>query len=726
MKIKSDYIEKLKNQILPMLLGAAVAYDVIDCYYYEMVVPFTLMFFAAELLLFNLFDRIRKNKVLGPLIYILIFVIVMFAASRMMMLGYSNSSTWFIDWFYLNRDTSGFIPEYFYCVFIGGGFFLISVLYYFTQVTYRSLGSMLCILFPFVIYAKRDDPMSDLKIAVLITLFLAVMVHNRQSDVKKGGVKTVFNLSYVISIALFVSFAGAVAMVVPKPEVRSVLEKNSHAFDIMLNNNQSSGGYENLSSVSSPRFGASYTNEILFYFTSDYEMPVYYLKRQSYDNFHDDRWHLDNLSSDKYAHYQNFGATIHRDKRYQYVRELAQNSQYAKYGLTPNKFIIETPSLYSFRVFDEDFQGYYIPAPNGVQARTFGEPASNEYYSYNDGEIAVLNVDNDYDYTLDYFPETPEYIDFVKNLGLTSEQYGTILTDAAENSENYDEIYIKELNQAFEYYTDVNYDEFSKRMYDLAMDITKDCVSDYDKAQALSDYFEENGYIYDLEYVPDDTSIDYFLFESKTGSCTSYATAMTVMARMCGLPARYVEGFAAYERTEDGSIAVRDAHAHAFVEVYIPGGGWMTFDPTVPGYMIDYSKQSGFDFATFAQYLSKILIFLGVIFFVIFILLLDRIVELFFRIRLSFTNGDKRIIILYAHIIRLLEFSSKDDLSSHTANMLIGYVSERRFVSVEYCARLFEKTCFGGITLSDSEFDAAYREYKTAYKNLRKIPKTKN
>lgn len=724
MKRKSDYLEKLKNQILPMLLGAAVAYDVIDCYYYEMVLPFTLLFLGLELLFFNLFDRIRKNKLLGPLIYVLLFVIAMFLAVRMMAAGYNNSGTWFIDWFYLNRENSGFIPEYFYGVFIGGGFFLISVLYYFTQITYRSLGSMLCILFPFVIYAKRDEPMSDLKIAVLITLFLAVMVHNRQIDAKKNNVQTVFNLSYVISIALFVSFVGAAAMVIPKPEIRSALEKNSHAFDFAAEQTNASSDYENLSNVSSPRYGASYTNEILFYFTSDYEMPVYYLKRQGYDNFYGDRWHLDN-STDKYTNYERYAAYITRDNRYEQMKTLALTEKYNEYGLVADKFQMKTPSLSSFRVYDEDFQGYYIPAPNGVTAGTYDLSASNDYFSYGDGEIAVMYVGNDYDYTLEYFPENDEYRSYVQSLGLTAGQYRQLLTDAGMNGQFGENEFWNELNLAEEYYTSVDYNEVSERVYDLAIDITKDCVSDYDKAQALSDYFEENGYIYDLEYTPDDTSIEYFLFKSKTGSCTSYATAMTLMARMCGLPARYVEGFAAYERTDSGSIAVRDAHAHAYVEVYIPGGGWMTFDPTVSGYMIDYSKKSGFDFAAFAQYMSKILIFLGVIFFVVFILLIDRIVELFFRIRLRFAKGDKRIILLYAHIIRLLEFSSKDDLSAYTANMLIEYVRERRGKSVEYCARLFEKTCFGGIDLSDNEFAAAYEEYKTAYRYLRKIPKDK-
>ena len=85
----------------------------------------------------------------------------------------------------------------------------------------------------------------------------------------------------------------------------------------------------------------------------------------------------------------------------------------------------------------------------------------------------------------------------------------------------------------------------------LAKSITENCKNDYEKAQALVDYFEQNGYVYDNEYEPDDESIAYFLFTSKRGNCTNYATSMTLMARMLGLPARYVEGFAAYEKNEE-------------------------------------------------------------------------------------------------------------------------------------------------------------------------------
>ncbi len=714
---KEKIIEKFKIYLLPMLLGSAVAYDTINCYYYEKVRLYTLLFFVAEAVLFPLFDLIRKKKIIGGLVYTLMLVGVMYLATGFLRTGYEHSNVWFINWFYLDRDNAGFVKEYFYGLFVGGGFFLISVLYYFTVVRYRILGSMLCILFPFVICAKRADIMSELQITVLITLFLAVVVHNKQNS--DGNVRTVVNLSYVISIALFVSFAGAVAMLVPKPSVTSVLERDSHAFDLDTSDSVDGGDYSSFSSTSSPRFGASYTNEILFYIESDYQMPVYYLKRQNYYGFYDDSWHVSS-STDTQSYYYYVNRTkITRKLRFDEMKSLAESGKYSEYGLTADKFGYESPTLYSFRVYDDDFNGQYIASPSGVVAESMANSAKKGYYSFGDGEVAVADTDRDYDYTISYYPETDEYVDFAENLGISSEDYLAILKEATDNGDLEDSVFYDEYEYVLDNYTgDADY---SEEIAKLAEEITADCTNDYEKAEALCNYFEENDFVYDLEYTPDDTSIDYFLFESKTGSCTSYATAMTLMARACNLPARYVEGFAGYEHTQDGSVAVRDAHAHAFVEVFIPGAGWITFDPTVSGYMADYSQTSGFDFSVFAKYFSRIVIFLGVIFFVVFILMLDRIAEVIFRIRIKFVKGDRRIVLLYGHIVRLLEFSSRDDLSAYTVKMLTEYVLAERGVSIERTAKLFEKTAFGMIPMTEQEFAEAYGEYRAVYGKLRKL-----
>ena len=72
-----------------------------------------------------------------------------------------------------------------------------------------------------------------------------------------------------------------------------------------------------------------------------------------------------------------------------------------------------------------------------------------------------------------------------------------------------------------------------------------------------------------------------FLFTRKTGYCEHYATAMVVMLRTLGIPARLVTGFLPGVWNDFGNYySVRQQDAHAWTEVYFPGSGWVTFDPT--------------------------------------------------------------------------------------------------------------------------------------------------
>jgi hypothetical protein len=75
--------------------------------------------------------------------------------------------------------------------------------------------------------------------------------------------------------------------------------------------------------------------------------------------------------------------------------------------------------------------------------------------------------------------------------------------------------------------------------------------------------------------------VDYFLFDSRQGYCDYYASALTVMARAVGIPARIVSG---YTRGEYHSVSnvyrVRELNAHTWVEIYFPHYGWAEFEPT--------------------------------------------------------------------------------------------------------------------------------------------------
>ena len=69
------------------------------------------------------------------------------------------------------------------------------------------------------------------------------------------------------------------------------------------------------------------------------------------------------------------------------------------------------------------------------------------------------------------------------------------------------------------------------------------------------------------------------MLTSKSGYCTYFASALGVMARIAGIPSRYIEGYLV-KADESGVIEVTGENAHAWVELYFDGFGWLSFDPT--------------------------------------------------------------------------------------------------------------------------------------------------
>lgn len=118
------------------------------------------------------------------------------------------------------------------------------------------------------------------------------------------------------------------------------------------------------------------------------------------------------------------------------------------------------------------------------------------------------------------------------------------------------------------------------RIRSLAADITKDAMTPYDEVVAIKDYLE-NEYTYSLDLgIPfKDDPLAHFLFTSKSGHCEYFATAMTIMTRSIGIPARLVKGFQKGEWNHDGRYyEVRQRDAHAWVEVFFLNHGWVEFD----------------------------------------------------------------------------------------------------------------------------------------------------
>jgi transglutaminase-like putative cysteine protease len=123
-----------------------------------------------------------------------------------------------------------------------------------------------------------------------------------------------------------------------------------------------------------------------------------------------------------------------------------------------------------------------------------------------------------------------------------------------------------------------------RRVAELARTITADAATALERARAIERHLR-TAYGYTLE-LPDKETPDplaNFLFQRKKGHCEYFASAMAVMLRTVGIPARMATGFQSgvYNPISDLWL-VRESDAHSWVEAWMPGHGWTTFDPTPP------------------------------------------------------------------------------------------------------------------------------------------------
>jgi transglutaminase-like putative cysteine protease len=125
-------------------------------------------------------------------------------------------------------------------------------------------------------------------------------------------------------------------------------------------------------------------------------------------------------------------------------------------------------------------------------------------------------------------------------------------------------------------------DTLPARVRDLAGDLAEGASDRYDQARAIESYLRTYTYTLEVPTPPPDRDVaDYFLFDLKKGYCDYYASAMVVMARAIGIPARLAVGYAqgSYDY-ENERWVVTEMDAHSWPEVYFDGIGWVEFEPT--------------------------------------------------------------------------------------------------------------------------------------------------
>lgn len=124
-----------------------------------------------------------------------------------------------------------------------------------------------------------------------------------------------------------------------------------------------------------------------------------------------------------------------------------------------------------------------------------------------------------------------------------------------------------------------------EKIQDLADRIASGSTTINQRVTATISYLQKNcAYsLYEDRPVSGDPTA-HFLFNSKSGSCEHFASAMTLLLRAMRIPARPVNGYSMGEWNDMGGFfTIRQRHAHTWVEVFFPNSGWVPFDPSPPG-----------------------------------------------------------------------------------------------------------------------------------------------
>jgi transglutaminase-like putative cysteine protease len=296
------------------------------------------------------------------------------------------------------------------------------------------------------------------------------------------------------------------------------------------------------------------------------------------------------------------------------------NSGYSEYTLDYLEFYY---ALYRNRIVPEDFiyKKNAVLTYNNIKTKTMFYPikvyeisASNpKKINFSEASIKYKRAkgeNNTYSFSfLDIDYTSKAFYDFITNTDNTNYNIGYSAEDfnhfvgkyMSYASYNYISDFNKDLPAVLKarqeniYASYLNIpDTVPQRVYDLADELTKGCKTDYEKMKAIEDYLNANYYYTKAPgKVPDGREItDYFLFDSKQGYCTYFATAMAILGRAEGIPTRYVEGtLVDFTRTvKIHTYSVIGNDVHAWTEAYIKGVGWIPFEPTSSYYYKRYAQ----------------------------------------------------------------------------------------------------------------------------------------
>lgn len=685
----------VKPMIVPYLLALLLSISVFTVFEIPVISYWTLVQVLACAAVMVFCEYVNRHRITGTLLAIVLVMGDLFLAARFAFgRGYGLS---YMHWFISGGESvKSTFPYLMTLVLIFTAFFA-AVVYYFIRVLYRTSFLMLVSLLPFVLYVKVMQEVNMVQVVFITILNIVAFMVNTRTRRDKG--KTV--VGYVpglISVGMYVTILIMMGLSLPETETRYYYLFES----VFLGGNVSEAVPEEYSEMSEYSGNADGFNELnnrkLYELSSVESGTELYLKRQTFDlyDFQNDRWYdMDYYAEAAYSQEEwlaergNMNLSL-LSQAMKSVEEY-EPGLLAKYGLqkipevpqdTKNFIYIETMNFPSVA---------YITPPYSTKVTVYKSDNNDQENTYVSRGGVFQCTDGflyeDIEYSVEYFDESDAQISWIAAGGANydSETSLQMLKEIkavlnANNETEYAkvaELYIAEAEaaQVYKEACEENNELIPESIKELAQEITEDCTYDWQKAAALQNYFRKNDFVYDLSYDAPDDSVEYFLFEGKTGTCSDYASAYVLMARAVGLTVRYAEGFVPKEEYT-GEFVVRTNCGHAYPEVYIPNVGYVVYEATLPA-RYGQSNRFGNDImAYFVTALIRVLIIITFVSAVVIAMLFVHkiaapyVAEAYFLKKVDKAMPHKAVVMLYR---RIQKKHAKKIMEKGSTGMLTPY-----------------------------------------------------
>lgn len=688
-------------------------------------------------------DFTNRTKLVGKLVYVVMMFVVWNVMVRMVFVSFGDYN-YFMAWFFGDNPNVERAAEYTFVCWLGFCFFISSVVFYFSEVAFRRLYLLMIGLIPCVLYVKREQDLPYVYMVLLIGTYLLLTLRDRY---KKLSAEERLSLKISGGGRLFLGGFAAAAVIlglmIPKSEDTPYkIDFDKVAEDAAVAVQGAMSSFTRYSGNAD--FYSSLSDKAIYYVYTD---EPFYLKRQIFTDFNGERWDAGDSMQNGISDWKRYFSSLN----YKDLRDALQKAC----ELDPK--LAESYGIYKIaegmRISDEEKKAMIVPM---MPSQCFVSPLrtvnlrgnpladktsrtiNGEMYCWEDSKLQTV----DSSYNISYYSE-------YSALKWSSLMEGSL---PAEDMSAWKNLLIeadnilrknkqKELTATVEDFLDEYYNaekilnfsdiQVSDNMKALAEELTRGKTNAYEKALTLQNYFITNGFEYDLGYRPPkgmDTP-DYFVFTSKRGTCSDFATAFCLMASSVGLPVRYAEGYTMELYAENAENAqftgyvVKEKNAHAFPEVYISGTGWMTFEPTVPAQQENSNVSYNL---TIRQYIILgIFVLLGTAAALFAVFLLPGISEKHFRKKAAAIAPEKAVILMYNRMLSQIRRRMKADTSVMSAGYVTGFCKQILNTDISRLRSAFERACFGEKSISEEERTNALVCYEQVSEAMGHIKKRK-